>query len=197
MKVIVKKVDKIIFLLKIKYMKNFFLNLQTYILSLKSDVEKELSEILIKNSLTISTAESCTGGLVSSRLTDISGSSAFVKENYVTYSNEAKQKILEVSSETLQNHGAVSRQCALEMAKGLKKLTGSDIVLCTTGVAGPSTSEGKPVGLMYTACIFKDIIEVKEYQLNSGYTRKNMKYMFSEKALEFALATIKENLTVK
>jgi nicotinamide mononucleotide (NMN) deamidase PncC len=76
------------------------------------------------------------------------------------------------------------------MAEGLMTLTKSDIVLCTTGVAGPSTSERKPVGLIYIACGYKDNITVKEFQLNSNYNRKNMKFMFSETALNMLLEII-------
>ena len=166
------------------------MNLQALILSYKSKIVKNISKILFRNMLKISTAESCTGGLISSRLTDIDGSSAFVHANFVTYSNEAKQRFLGVSEETLKNYGAVSEQCAREMALGLLKLTNSDIVLCTTGVAGPTGSENKPVGLMYAACGYNNNITVKEFRLNQNYSRKNMKFMFSEEALNFVYETI-------
>lgn len=165
-------------------------NLQALILSYKSKLPEKISKILLRNALTISTAESCTGGLVSSRLTDVSGSSAYIKANFVTYSNEAKHKILNVSYETLNTYGAVSSECAEEMAKGLMQLTKSDIVICTTGVAGPSTDENKPVGLIYIACGYKDNITVKEFKLSSKLNRKNMKFMFSEEALKLVLETI-------
>ena len=163
-------------------MKHMLMNLQALILSYKSKIVKNISKILFRNMLKISTAESCTGGLISSRLTDIDGSSAFVHANFVTYSNEAKQR--------LKNYGAVSEQCAREMALGLLKLTNSDIVLCTTGVAGPTGSENKPVGLMYAACGYNNNITVKEFRLNQNYSRKNMKFMFSEEALNFVYETI-------
>ena len=156
----------------------------------KSNALTELSKILLRNALQISTAESCTGGLLSSRLTDVAGSSAYVKANFVTYSNEAKQRFLNVSEETLKRHGAVSAECASEMAQGLLELTGSDIVLCTTGVAGPSASEDKPVGLIYVACGYNGNISVKEFRLNPKYNRKNMKFMFTETALNFALEVL-------
>lgn len=171
-------------------MKHMLMNLQALILSYKSKIVKNISKILFRNMLKISTAESCTGGLISSRLTDIDGSSAFVHANFVTYSNEAKQRFLGVSEETLKNYGAVSEQCAREMALGLLKLTNSDIVLCTTGVAGPTGSENKPVGLMYAACGYNNNITVKEFRLNQNYSRKNMKFMFSEEALNFVYETI-------
>lgn len=167
-------------------MQNLLLNLK----KLRSTTADEVTKILLRKTLHISTAESCTGGLISSRLTDPPGSSAFIKANFVTYSNEAKQKFLNVSQETLYKHGAVSAECAYEMADGLMKLTDSDVVLCTTGVAGPSTSENKPVGLIYVACGYNGNITVKEFRLNPKYNRKNMKFMFSETALNFALEII-------
>lgn len=167
-------------------MQNLLLNLK----KLRSTTADEVTKILLRKTLHISTAESCTGGLISSRLTDLPGSSAFIKANFVTYSNEAKQKFLNVSQETLYKHGAVSAECAYEMADGLMKLTDSDVVLCTTGIAGPSTSENKPVGLIYVACGYNGNITVKEFRLNPKYNRKNMKFMFSETALNFALEII-------
>lgn len=173
-------------------MKKLILNLRAFILSLKSKTPEKISKILLRETLQISSAESCTGGLISSRLTDVSGSSAYVKMNFVTYSNEAKHKILNVSEETINKYGAVSEQCAREMAQGLLQLTKSDIVICTTGVAGPAGSERKPVGLMYAACGFDGKITVKEFTLNKNYSRKNMKFMFSEDALKFVLETIQD-----
>ena len=170
------------------------LNLKAFLLSVKSDTPDKIGKILLRNAIQISTAESCTGGLISSRLTDVAGSSAYVKANFVTYSNEAKMRILNVSPETLNAYGAVSAECAREMAEGLIKLTGSDIVLCTTGVAGPSSSESKPVGLMFAACGYNGNITVKKFMIDSPYTRKNMKFIFSEKALSFALSIIESQV---
>lgn len=172
-----------------------FLNLKSFILSYKSDTHKKLGKILTRNALKISTAESCTGGLISSRLTDIAGSSAYIRANFVTYSNEAKRQILNVSEKTLNTYGAVSAQCAQEMAQGLLQLTNSDIVLCTTGVAGPDFSENKPVGLIYCACGFNGKISVKEFKINPNYNRKNMKFMFSESALKFVIETVEKSIS--
>ena len=153
----------------------------------KSDTEKILAKILFRNTLKISVAESCTGGLISSRLTNVAGSSSYTTVNFVTYSNESKQRILNVSDETLRKYGAVSRECAYEMAQGLIRLTGSDVVLATTGIAGPSGDENKPVGLIYIAVGYKESIEVREFKLNPKYNRLNMKFMFSEEALKFVI----------
>ncbi len=153
---------------------------------------KKLAKILKENKLTISTAESCTGGLLSSRLTDVSGSSDFVKQNFVTYANEAKEEILGVPSEVLENYGAVSAQCAEAMAKGLRKRTGCDITLCTTGIAGPTGgSKDKPVGLMFVSAFYKDRMLIKEIRLLPKLPRKLMKYFFTQKAIDAALEVLK------
>ena len=156
--------------------------------------EEELGRILKDKKLTISTAESCTGGLVSSRLTDISGSSEYVKLNFVTYANEAKNSVLGVSWDILNNYVAVSEQCAKAMADGLQNVTGCDVALCTTGIAGPTggTSD-KPVGLMYTSVKYNDIVTVKEIRLPESTPRIEMKQKFADEALKLALATVKEN----
>ena len=154
--------------------------------------EEEIGKILIQKGFTIAVAESCTGGLLSSRLTDVSGSSSYITLNLVTYANDAKHKMLGVSEDTLSNFGAVSRECAYEMAKGLFSLTGADICVSTTGIAGPTGgSNEKPVGLMYEACGYNDNICVREIKLDPAYSRQNMKFMFSEEALKFVLETIK------
>lgn len=154
--------------------------------------EYKIAKLLIKKGLTVSTAESCTGGLISSRLTDISGSSAYIKENYVTYSNNAKQKILNVSEETLAKYGAVSEQCAREMAEGLYKQANCDIALCITGIAGPTGgTDEKPVGTVFISIKNKDFLFVKKFQVNPKYKRIKMKYKFSQQALNFLLEFIK------
>ena len=154
-------------------------------------LEEQLGKILIENKLTIATAESCTGGLLSSRLTDISGSSEYINLNFVTYANEAKHKILGVSQDTLNTYGAVSEQCAEEMANGLYDATGADVTLCTTGIAGPTggTAE-KPVGLVYISIRYKNIVTIKEIKLPSDTPRIEMKQRFADEALKLAISTI-------
>jgi len=178
---------------KLNSMSNIFENLQIFLKQINTRTEHAVARLLLKKSMTISTAESCTGGLISSRLTDIAGSSAFVKENYITYANEAKTKLLGVSEQTLKTYGAVSEQCALEMVKGLFEATGCDIALATTGVAGPDASENKPVGLIYIALKNKYTTKVKKIELNPLYKRKTMKFLFSQKALEFLIGFLKEH----
>lgn len=172
-------------------MKNILDNLKAFILSHTSKTHEKLGFLLIEKGLTISSAESCTGGLLSSRLTDISGSSTYIKENFITYSDDSKHNILKVSSQTIKDYGTVSSKCAYEMASGLKHLTQSDIAICTTGVAGPLGDEGKAPGLMYMACSYRDKISVRTVNLNRHINRKNMKFLFTEEALKFVLETIK------
>ncbi|MDD3437453.1 MAG: CinA family protein [Candidatus Gastranaerophilales bacterium] len=161
-------------------------NLKLFLKQLNTKTEQAIARILLSNSMTISVAESCTGGLISSRLTDIAGSSAYVKENYVTYSNEAKIKLLGVGKKTLKEYGAVSEECAKEMAKGLFDKTGCDVALVTTGIAGPGgATETKKVGLLYVAIKNKYKTEVRKFELDPNYNRKTMKYLFSQQALEF------------
>lgn len=151
-------------------------------------LEEELGEYLIENKLTIATAESCTGGLLSSKLTDVSGSSEYVKLNFVTYANEAKHKILGVSWDILNNFGAVSEECAEAMANGLYEATDCDIALCTTGIAGPTGgTKEKPVGLVYISMRYKGIVTVKEVKLSPTLPRIEMKEQFANQALKLAL----------
>lgn len=151
-------------------------------------LEEELGKYLIENKLTIATAESCTGGLLSSKLTDVSGSSEYVKLNFVTYANEAKHKILGVSWDILNNFGAVSEECAEAMANGLYEATDCDIALCTTGIAGPTGgTKEKPVGLVYISMRYKGIVTVKEVKLSPTLPRIEMKEQFVNQALKLAL----------
>lgn len=110
-------------------------------------VLNEIKDILTSHSLSLASAESCTGGLISSYLTDVSGSSAYIFQNFVTYSNEAKMKYLGVKKETIDKYTVVSEEVAKEMALGAVKNSNADIAVTTTGVAGPTGgSELTPVG---------------------------------------------------
>lgn len=154
---------------------------------------KKLAKLLKARHLTISTAESCTGGLVASMLTDISGSSDYLNESHVTYANSAKHKYLNVSNEILENFGAVSPECAQAMAEGLQKLSNCDIALCTTGIAGPTGgTKEKPVGLIYISTRFQDKTTVKKYTFNPLLPRKLMKVIFAKAAIHSALEALKQ-----
>ncbi len=132
-------------------------------------IEKVVGDLLIKNNLKISTAESCTGGMIASRLVSISGISDVFLEGAVTYANEAKVRTLNVKEETLKKYGAVSEETAREMAEGMAKRTGSDIAVVTTGIAGPGGgTEEKPVGLVYIGLYYKGEIFVYKNVFNGN-----------------------------
>lgn len=117
------------------------------------NIEEVVGALLRQRGLTVSIAESCTGGLISHRLTNIPGSSAYLLCGVVAYSNASKQHILGVSPELIAHHGAVSAEVAAAMAEGVRRISGADIGLSTTGIAGPDgATPGKPVGLMYAGC---------------------------------------------
>ena len=122
-----------------------------------------LSLRLLENNISISCAESCTGGLFAKTLTDIEGISAVFDRGIVTYSNRAKIEELGVSPETLDRYGAVSEQTAREMALGLQKVSGSRLCISVTGIAGPGGgTDEKPVGLVYIGIVFDDKVEVRK-----------------------------------
>ena len=147
-------------------------------------VERKIAKILIDKQLTISVTESCTGGLLSSKLTDVSGSSAFVKLNFVTYSNEAKNKILGVSLQTLETFGAVSSECSYEMARGLYECTKADVCVSTTGIAGPTGgSKEKPVGLMYSTIYTPEKSQTYKILFSENKDRIELKNMFVNEVL--------------
>jgi PncC family amidohydrolase len=119
--------------------------------------------------VTVAAAESLTGGNVSARITAISGSSAYFLGGIVAYSNAAKASLLGVSEETLATRGAVSAECAREMAEGARRAFGADVAVATTGIAGPSgATERKPVGLVYVALAGPDGVTTEEFHFPGG-----------------------------
>ncbi|MBN2897909.1 MAG: competence/damage-inducible protein A [Clostridia bacterium] len=131
-----------------------------------------VGNMLIEKGVTLSLAESCTGGLLAGTLTSISGISSVLHAGFVTYSNEAKVAMLGVSEETLKQHGAVSEETALEMIQGLKSRTDSDVAVSITGIAGPGggTAE-KPVGLVYIGIAYFDSYEVHKFNFTGDRER--------------------------
>ncbi len=129
-------------------------------------MEEALVDLLHEYGLTFATAESCTGGLLAGRMVNVAGVSDCFNEGFVTYANEAKVKHLGVREETLARFGAVSEECAREMAEGLRGRTGADVTIATTGLAGPGggTPTKKP-GLVYIGCCVKGHTRVMRYQL--------------------------------
>lgn len=124
---------------------------------------KELVEILRRQELTISCAESLTGGLFASSICEIPGVSKIFKGGVVTYWNEIKNRVLDVPKKVIEECGVVSADCASYMAKGVKNLYKTDISISFTGNAGPDVMEGKPVGLVYIGLCYKDTTYVFEY----------------------------------
>lgn len=139
-----------------------------------TNIETVVAELLISKKLTISLAESCTGGLICSRLINYPGISEVLMEGAVTYSNDAKMRRLKVKGETLEKYGAVSEETAEEMAEGIAKEANTDIGISVTGIAGPGggTSE-KPVGLVYSGLYIKGITKVKKF--NFSGSRENIR----------------------
>lgn len=138
------------------------------------EVENAAVSILKEKGLTVAIAESCTGGLVSKRVTDIAGVSDIFTLSMCTYANEMKEKCLGVQHDTLVNYGAVSEQCAAEMAEGIRKVAGTDIGVSVTGIAGPTGgTEEKPVGTVYIGVSSKGLTKVFYKKFGSG--RKNQR----------------------
>ncbi|MGE5614224.1 MAG: competence/damage-inducible protein A [Bacillota bacterium] len=137
-----------------------------------SSLDEVAAKLLMESGLTLSVAESCTGGLFASRLTEIPGISAVFDRAIVTYSNRSKMEELGVKRETLEQYGAVSEQTAKEMAEGIRKVSSSDIGIAITGIAGPGggTTE-KPVGLVFVAIAHNKGVEAKKLELWGSRTR--------------------------
>ena len=138
--------------------------------------------MLKKQNKTIAIAESCTGGLIGNRLTDIPGSSQYFKGGIIAYQNSIKEEQLAVKAKTLESFGAVSKECALEMAKGARNKLHSHIGLSSTGIAGPEgETPSKPVGLVYVAIADRDTQTAQEFYFSKN--RQRNKLMTSQAAL--------------
>jgi nicotinamide-nucleotide amidase len=145
-------------------------------------LEAVVAGILLEKKLTLAVAESCTGGLIASRLTDVPGSSDFLERGLVTYSNKSKKELLGVPAAVLEKHGAVSEETARLMAEGVRKLAGTDLGLSSTGIAGPSGgSKEKPVGTVYLALADAKKTVCRHFAFR--WDRKRNKLVFSEAAL--------------
>lgn len=175
--------------------------IEKIVISIKTwqmEPEKQIAKILIDTNQVIAIAESCTGGLISSRLTDIPDSSKFIRKNFITYTNAAKAVLLNVTQKTLKEKGAVSEQVASEMARGVLKNTGADIGISITGIAGPKgVEDDNPIGRAYIAIASKDKVSVLKYTCDSRLERKIIKYKFSQSALEFLWSFLLEQEEIK
>ena len=150
----------------------------------KDTLDSVVSEYLLRNNKTLSIAESCTGGLISSLITSHAGSSQIYNGSVIAYSNSSKISILDVREETIERYGAVSRECAVEMAEGVRRLFGSDYAIATTGIAGPSGgSDEKPVGTVWIA-IAGDGFSDSRKSILSGDRIRNIS-RFAAEALNF------------
>ena len=138
----------------------------------ETSLENVVSEILCNNKLSVSTAESCTGGMIAASLISYPGISDVFKEGAVTYSNESKMKRLGVSKETLDRYGAVSEETAREMAIGIAREANTDISISTTGIAGPGGgTDEKPVGLVYIGVFIKGKVVVNKFNFTGNRER--------------------------
>lgn len=136
-------------------------------------LEQAVVSLLQQQNLKVTTAESCTGGLLAGRILNVSGASEVYEQGYITYSNEAKQNLIGVRKETLDTVGAVSKETAKEMVVGAAKAAGADAALSVTGIAGPGGgTKEKPVGLVYIGCVVKGKVRVEEFHF-TGSRDKN------------------------
>ena len=155
-------------------------------------LEMAVVRLLKKHELTVATAESCTGGLVAGRIVNVPGSSEVFREGFVTYSNKAKRRHLDVSKSTIKKYGAVSKETAREMAVGGAFATDSDLCVAITGLAGPDGgTEEKPVGLVYMACCMGDKVTVEKYQFKGN--RNKIREQSVVKALDLVRRTVLES----
>ncbi len=147
-----------------------------------NSLEQEVSRLLLSLKITIAVAESCTGGLICHRLTNIPGSSDYLERGVVAYSNASKIALLGVSSQTITKHGAVSEACVRAMATGIRRLAGTDVGLSVSGIAGPTggTPE-KPVGTVYIGLACNEDIRCWKYLFEGS--RGEIKRKASDEAL--------------
>ncbi len=169
----------------VKELKNRFGN-AIYTMDEHVTLEQAVLQMLRERELTLTTAESITGGMLAARLTDVPGASEVFRQGLVTYCNRAKRKLLDVKKTTLKDYGAVSDRTAKEMAKNGAFITGSDVCISLTGIAGPDTEKDKPVGLVYMACSYHGRITVREFNF------KGERAKIRESAVVKALTMLRE-----
>lgn len=138
-------------------------------------INKKVIKKLIRNKITISVAESCTGGLIASEITSVSNSSNIFNLGLVTYSNQSKEKLLKIKKQNLKKYGAVSAQICKDMVENLFKISKTDLCISTTGIAGPGGgSKLKPVGLVYIGIKFKKNCKIYMYNFNKKLERNKI-----------------------
>lgn len=163
------------------------------VLSIKISLEKKkIVRECTKRGLKLAAAESCTGGLISALITSVSGSSAVIECGVCSYSNRIKHELLGVSGETLERFTEYSEQCAEEMARGALKISGADIAVSTTGVAGPTGgTEKNPVGTVYICVCDKNSAETRRFEFDDG-TRGGNRWRAVHMAFRMILDKINE-----
>ena len=160
-------------------------------------IEQRVVELLKENKMTLATAESCTAGYIPKRLTDIPGASSVFEYGAITYSNEVKQKVLGVKEETLKAYGAVSEQTATEMAAGIRRISGSDIGIAVTGIAGPGNDgTNKPVGLCYIAINAEGYEKCEKIETGKN-DREYNRYVTASRALNLVRVYIENKERIK
>ena len=153
----------------------------------QSETAEKLVKLLKKKNLTVTTAESCTGGMIASAIVSVAGASACFKEGYITYSNEAKKKLLGVREDTLKQYTVVSAQVAQEMAAGAAAAAQSSLAV---SVAGPDPDEGNPVGLVYIGIAFEGSVYAARFQFTGS--REEIRRQAACEALALALGVVSE-----
>lgn len=147
-------------------------------------IENDIANILVEKKLTLSIAESFTGGSITYKITNVPNSSKFLLLSIIPYSNKIKINLLKVKKETILKYGAVSSETVSEMASSIKKISGADIGLSTTGIAGPTGgTKEKPIGTMFLGIAYKDKIETNKYLLKGD--RKTIKKTAADIALKY------------
>lgn len=155
-------------------------------------LEAVVGAMLLNRSETLAAAESCSGGLIANRITNVPGSSEYFERGYVTYSNEAKIELLGVDPELIKKYGAVSREVAVQMAEGARKRAGTDWAVAVTGIAGPGGgTETKPVGLVHIAVSSKGHTIAEEFRFKG--TREEIKHRVSQAALNLLRRELDQN----
>ena len=155
-------------------------------------MEEAVVRLLDKYGLTVTTAESCTGGMVAAKIVNVPGASDVFNEGFITYSNKAKRKVLDVSKATLKKYGAVSEETAREMALGGVLAADADACVAVTGIAGPDGgTQEKPVGLVFLSCCIKDEVSVEECHFHG--TRAEIREQAATAALDLLRRAIIKN----
>ncbi len=160
-----------------------------------TEIVKNIAELLLKSGKTVSAAESCTGGLISANFTALAGSSAYYLGSVTSYANSVKINVLGVDPSIIERFGAVSSECVAQMAEGVRKITGSDFAIATSGIAGPGGgSEEKPVGLVWIG--YSSAKETKTFKKVFDHDRSGNIEAFAGSALEIFLNEIQNEVTI-